>query len=298
MIINEPVLFTTVQPQVVDTEEPEDEGDDDNPYDVYSKSDQDVVREKSLKRGADQQESENKKLLADALDDLSSEEPPPPEQPQNGEREAKPEPEAREEEEEEEEEESEFVPKVKTMWPPPAPEQTKEDKPAKPTIKPTGASVLRKWPPANAKQKTPKGEVKTSTTTTAATTTTTAAARLPGPRLSKKWPPEPTTEEVPIAEKIKASKPKLPPPPEEEPVKREPPSPPAEVRRAVPLRSVKTVSSSQTQERGKTTEISAIKLKRADGKKVRHLIVRFIMVYQNGLLAYPLSHCTCIVHTD
>lgn len=196
--------------------------------------------------------------MADALDDLSSEEPSPP---------IKPESEAREEEEEEEdEEESGFLPKVKTMWPPPASEQTEEDKPTKPIVRPTGASVLRKWPPANAKQETPKKEVKPATTTATIPTT---ATRLAGPKLSKKWPPEPTREEVPIAEKIIASKPVSPPPQEEKPVKQISPSPPPEVKRAVPLRSVKVVGSSQKQESQKSTELAAIKLRKADGKKVR-----------------------------
>ena len=242
----------------MEKEDEEEEGED-NPYDEYSKPDPEVVEQASPKNGTAKSDSENKKLLEDALVDLSSEEPSVPAQQPAKKEETKPKPAAKEEEEEEEEEEeSEFVPKVKTMWPPPPPEH-KEDKPI---VRPTGSSVLRKWPPANAKQEQPPKETK-SVTTAAAT------AKPPTSKFSKKWPPEPTAEEVSIVEKIKTTKPKhLPADEKPREQKVRPPSPPVETKRVVSLRPVKAESSLQKQEGQKTTELSAIKLKRTDGKKV------------------------------
>ena len=58
----------------MEKEDEEEEGED-NPYDEYSKPDPEVVEQASPKNGTAKSDSENKKLLGDALVDLSSEEP-------------------------------------------------------------------------------------------------------------------------------------------------------------------------------------------------------------------------------
>lgn len=281
LLVSKADYFLTVQQQVVDMEKEEEEEEGaDNPYDEYSKPDPEVVKQESHTAQSD---SENKKLLEDTLVDLSLEEPSVPVQQPTKEKETKPEPTAKgEEEEEEEEEESEFIPKVKSIWPPPPPEQ-KEDKLI---VRPTGTSVLRKWPPANAKQGQPPKETKPVTTAA-------ATAKPLSSKFSKKWPPEPTTEEVSIAEKIKTTKPKHP-PAEEKPreQKLRPPSPPAETKRIVSLRPVKAESSLQKGESQKTTELSAIKLKKTDGKKVSCFITvkRFTTIILVSTMSGFISH--------
>ena len=280
LLVSKADYFLTVQQQVVDMEKEEEEEEGaDNPYDEYSKPDPEVVKQESHTAQSD---SENKKLLEDTLVDLSLEEPSVPVQQPTKEKETKPEPTAKgEEEEEEEEEESEFIPKVKSIWPPP-PEQ-KEDKLI---VRPTGTSVLRKWPPANAKQGQPPKETKPVTTAA-------ATAKPLSSKFSKKWPPESTTEEVSIAEKIKTTKPKHP-PAEEKPreQKLRPPSPPAETKRIVSLRPVKAESSLQKGESQKTTELSAIKLKKTDGKKVSCFITvkRFTTIILVSTMSGFISH--------
>ena len=215
---------TAQQPTDIDTYEDDDDDDDDvTPYDVYSKPDDEVVESDTVK---DEIESENKKLLKDALDDLSDEEPP--EQKISSEDVDTPEKEedksdSSEFSEEEDDDEEAEKPKLTKMWPPP-PEPETDKLPLETRAKPSGTNVLRKWPPAMGVTEEKKPVVKTV---------------LPPKVMKRQWPPpQPEPEQPTLIEKIKPLESKPVVVPERKVVVEKPPSP-QQQKIAVSLRPVK-----------------------------------------------------------
>lgn len=210
---------TDTEPDIDDDDDDEDE--DVNPYDDYT--------------GPKQQrsESENKKLLGDALNDLSDEEAPKPV----------------------EDEPIEEPPKLTKAWPPPG--YTEEpERPVSPVgekrARPAGgASVLRKWPPASGEQ---VQEVKPEAKKTIV---------IPGKK--KKWPPDPEPE--PEVQPVEEPKPIKPPAPVEPEVKKEEEEE-VKPQKFVALRPTKRENPTQTQSQSKENELAKIKLRKATDKSV------------------------------
>ncbi len=221
-------------------EEDDDEDSEVNPYDDYS-GPKSQAEEPLPPRAKEEEpeliESENKKLLGDALIDLSDEE-----------------------EAEERDDDAEKPQKLSKVWPPPG--YIKEpEKPVSPVMeakgKPVGgANVLRKWPPALGE---PVQE-----------------ARKPEPTkpvfargLKKKWPPdpEPDAEEPKPVRPVKQPTPVEPPAPVKAEVKEETEED-LKPNRFVALKPVKREGTSQTRSQAEENELLRIKLKKSTDKTV------------------------------
>ena len=218
---------------------------DDNPYDVYAEPDREVVKQKALKRQKmkeEERESENRKLLEDALIDLSDEESPPslPDRKTSS-----------------SEDEDPGTAKVTKMWPPPP--EPAEKLHAEVHGKSGGANkdVLKRWPPATSPQQDTKVEATSS--------------EKPRMRLAAKWMPKVEADEDEEGEQggqPMEPTPSAPPPepmaPAELPLA---PSPDTKRALAVHLRSVKQEGNAPNTQRTET-EFSKVKLKKASDMAV------------------------------
>ena len=225
------------------------------PYDEYSKPDI-VVKQKPMKHMETEQlqqqrASENQKLLEDALDDLSDEEPPPPVSEQKST--------SSESESDEDAKGKNLSPRVSKIWPPP-PAAEQQERPVEIKTTRAGASVLSKWQVAVAEEKTE----------------TKPAERPKARGLSKKWPPDPTEKEE---TEVSLKWPPAPKPAEEshvEPPEPKPtPPPPTEPEPeeklpalAVRLRPIQQQEAPSKQLETQTMEIGKIHLKKAANKQV------------------------------
>lgn len=116
----------------------DDDDDDDNPYDEYAKPDQEVVKQKALKRQKmkqEERESENRKLLEDALGDLSDEDSPTS---------------MHDHKTSSSEGEEESATKASKIWPP-SQEPMESPFTQKQVSEGGGKDVLKRWPPASSK---------------------------------------------------------------------------------------------------------------------------------------------------
>ncbi len=240
-----PPLPPDTEGDIDDEEDDADDGDV-NPYDDYSgpkpdASAQNFPVQRAEGKEPDKAESENKKLLGDALIDLSDEG-------EEGEMLSS----------QDDSDEIDEPQKLANVWPPPG-YTTEPEKPVSPVVEKKvrpagGASVLRKWPPASGErvEEVKMPEVK--------------KVNLPK-GTKKKWPPDPEPEpEQPQLKPVKPveqPKPVQLPPPVETKEKVE-----EKVERFVSLRPVKRQDPSASQSQERENELLKIKLKKASDKMV------------------------------
>lgn len=256
--IHQLIHVTAPHQEVIDDVE-----DGDNaPYDMYSVPDPEHVKAKAEKR-KQEEESQNTKLLGDTLEELSGDEAPPPVPDQKFQQEKDEKAEAEEAvektlidaEEEEASSKVEAQKPVAKIWPPP--EEKIPDRPDGP--KSGSANVLKKWPPANggnsiAAQQLQRGK--------------------PPVVINKdrKWPP--LSKEVPEkkSEPVREALPTLKPVEPKQPVVEVKPPPKVDEPPKKMFAVLKPVKRDTSRKEEQTTELSQIKLKKAENKKVKILL--------------------------